>query len=89
MGEMMIFVSFLAADRKNARCGARLTCHILLKLFDANSDVYSSRHNYASYSHFKSTPEHSLLIGSFHHLSFELLFYVLKLLILIADSGMQ
>lgn len=81
-----IFV-FVAAEHKNARCGAKLTCHILLKLFDANSDVYSSRHNYVSGSYFKTTPEHSLLIGSFHHVSFELLFYVLKLLMLIADSG--
>lgn len=83
----LIPLNLSAADQKNARCGAMLTCHILLKLFDANAEINQSRNNAGNYSHFKSTPEHSLLVGSFHHLSFELLFYVLKLLILIANSG--
>ena len=74
-------------NNQDAESGARLTCHLLLRLLDESTDFMSHDHSEASKFPFKSSPDHYLLSAAHENIGVGAVLAVLKAMLKLSESG--
>ena len=74
-------------ENQEAESGARLTCHLLLRLLDESTDLMSHDHSIASKFPFKSSPDHHLLSAAHDNVGVGAVLAVLKAMLKLSEAG--
>lgn len=77
----------LGADNQDAEPGARLTCHLLLRLLDESTDFMSHDHSSALKFPFRMSPDHHLLSAAHESIPFGPLLAVFKAMLKLSEAG--
>lgn len=72
---------------QEAESGARLACHLLLRLLDESTDLMSRDHSVASKLPFKSSPDHHLLSAAHDSVGVGAVLAVLKAMLKLSEAG--
>ena len=88
--DMTFFYSvvFLGVENQEAEPGARLTCHLLLRLLDESTDVMSHDHSSALKFPFKSSHDHHLLSAAHDSIRIGPVLAALKAMLKLSEAGM-
>lgn len=81
-------VVFLGVENQEAEPGARLTCHLLLRLLDESTDVMSHDHSSALKFPFKSSHDHHLLSAAHDSIRIGPVLAALKAMLKLSEAGM-
>lgn len=87
MCNIIFFVCLLGNDNQDAEAGARLTCHLLLRLLDETTDFMITDHASASKFPFKSSPDHHLLSASHNSIGVRAVLSILKTMLRLSETG--
>ena len=77
----------LGAENQDAEPGARLTCHLLLRLLDESTDFMSYDHSSALKFPFRMSPDHHLLSAAHESIRFGPLLAVFKAMLKLSEAG--
>ena len=80
-------VIVLGVENQDAEPGARLTCHLLLRLLDESTDLMSHDHSSASKFPFRTSPDHHLLSAAHESIRFGAVLAVLKAMLKLSEAG--
>lgn len=75
------------AENQDAEPGARLTCHLLLRLLDESTDFMSYDHSSALKFPFRMSPDHHLLSAAHESIRFGPLLAVFKAMLKLSEAG--
>lgn len=78
----------LGVENQDAEPGARLTCHLLLRLLDESTDVMSHDHSSVTRP-FKSSHDHHLLSAAHDSIGIGAVLAVLKAMLKLSEAGMS
>ncbi|KAK3742866.1 hypothetical protein QZH41_007773 [Actinostola sp. cb2023] len=76
----------LGGENQDAESGARLTCHLLLRLLDDATDFISHDHSSVSKFPFKSAPDHNLLSAAHDNIGVHAVLAILKAMLRLSES---
>jgi len=79
----------LGVENQDAEPGARLTCHLLLRLLDESTDLMSHDHSSALKFSFKTSLDHHLLSAAHESIGIGAVLAVLKAMLKLSEAGMS
>lgn len=77
----------VGGENQDAEAGARLTCHLLLRLLDETTDFMSHDHSSVTKFPFKSSPDHHLLSAAHDNIGVHAVLAILKAMLRLSESG--
>ena len=83
-----VVIIALGVENQDAEPGARLTCHLLLRLLDESTDLMSHDHSSALKFPFRTSPDHHLLSAAHESIRFGAVLAVLKAMLKLSEAGM-
>ena len=82
-----VIVIVIGAENQEAEPGARLTCHLLLRLLDESTDLMSHDHSSALKFPFRTSPDNHLLSAAHESIRFGPLLAVFKAMLKLSEAG--
>ena len=82
-------IVLLGVENQDAEPGARLTCHLLLRLLDESTDLMSHDHSSQLKFPFKTSLDHHLLSAAHESIRIGAVLAVLKAMLKISEAGMS
>ena len=82
-----VVITALGVENQDAEPGARLTCHLLLRLLDESTDLMSHDHSSALKFPFRTSPDHHLLSAAHESIRFGAVLAVLKAMLKLSEAG--